>query len=141
MFYVVIKEICSILDKVETIEQGKALIEEYEKDDVKCGIYSAGFYDILDDVQLNFRRQVMKERYELIKKAVENGSLKIVELYSPSKDFEGRIIPIRCMIYADGKKVCESNSVSDALVDASLDIPELYDYILDWIKWEKTTIE
>lgn len=77
----------------------------------------------------------MKERFELIKKAVENGTLEMIELYSPSNDFEG------CMIYADGEKVCESNSVSDALVNASLDIPELYNYILDWIKWEKATIE
>ena len=76
----------------------------------------------------------IRERIELIEKAVENGSLEIIEVYSPSNDFEG------CVILADGDQVCESNSVSGALVDASFGIPELYEYILDWIKWEKAIL-
>ena len=76
----------------------------------------------------------IRERIELIENAVENGSLKIIEVFSPSNDFEG------CVVLAEGDQVCESNSVLDALVNASFGIPELYDYILDWIKWEKSIL-
>lgn len=38
----------SIIDKVETISEGKMLIALYEKEDKRNGNYQPNFYDLID---------------------------------------------------------------------------------------------
>ena len=49
MFYVTDKETGTIIENVETINEGKKLIHQFEESDKAEGIYEPDFYDVVDD--------------------------------------------------------------------------------------------
>lgn len=57
--YVVDHEAGNIIEEVKSIDEGIALIREYEEEDKKEGIYSEGFYDI-DEVDNGYHTTVWK---------------------------------------------------------------------------------
>lgn len=48
-FYVADKKTGTFIEEVESIGEGLSLIEEYEKEDMKEGIYKPDFYDIVNE--------------------------------------------------------------------------------------------
>lgn len=47
--YVADKECGNFIDEVATVEEGRAVIEEYEKEDKKNGCYVPDFYNLVDE--------------------------------------------------------------------------------------------
>lgn len=52
--YVADKETGNLIEEVESIEEGKKLIQEYEEEDRKNGWYKKDFYDLVDDERCSF---------------------------------------------------------------------------------------
>jgi hypothetical protein len=49
MIYTAIKETGTFIESVQSIEEGQALIEQYERQDQRDGLYEEGFYDIVNE--------------------------------------------------------------------------------------------
>ena len=48
-FYTADRETGTFIDKVESIEQGKKMIDVYEWEDKANGYYEPNFYDVVDE--------------------------------------------------------------------------------------------
>ena len=53
MLYTADKETGTLIERVETIDQGMELIREYEEEDKKDGTYTPDFYDIVNEDRLS----------------------------------------------------------------------------------------
>ena len=49
IYYVSDKETGTFIEKVESIEEGKKIIEQFENADKKEGTFEENFYDIVDE--------------------------------------------------------------------------------------------
>ena len=65
MLYTADKETGTFIEKVENIDQGMELIQEYEEEDKSDGTYTPNFYDVVND---NHARNQEKKR----KKSTQN---------------------------------------------------------------------
>lgn len=67
----------------------------------------------------------MKERIKLIKQAIKNKTLKVIE-YST-----------KTTVSAEGVLIGESTNTLDAIAWAGNGVPEVCEWVLDWAIWEK----
>lgn len=49
MIYVADKDTGTFICKVSSVERGKEMIEDFENEDRKDGIYTTDFYDVVDE--------------------------------------------------------------------------------------------
>lgn len=59
-YFVVNRENKEVIKEVQSLQEGKQLITDYEKEDKRNGVYEKGFYDIIDDSRLSYLYDVKK---------------------------------------------------------------------------------
>lgn len=60
MLYTADKETGTFIEKVETIDQGLKLIQEYEEEDKTDGTYTLDFYDVVNDNHISMLQENQK---------------------------------------------------------------------------------